>query len=834
MVDSHFPIVSIPVCFNQDPFDPAPPTPQWTDLAPLVTAISTAKRGRQYELDTTQTGEMQLSLLDRDEKYNPLNTASALSPNVQPYRKVLAYATWPNPPGNLFNLTYNNTDGGFESYINGTAMSTLWAGSANFNCTANTTVTTTNPRTGTKSATFAFNAGVNPSWLFVIPTVPGTQYTASAWVRQTAANPLFLFINGGAAGATNSTVGAYVRLTVTFIATATTHQLVVAVSGASTNAATVNVDDVQLDIGAAALTNTATGGLQRSFWTAGYVERWPSEWIARGFQGVHTMPCVGPFFALQNQNLQPELRGAILAKNPDYYWPLTESGQNVTSFAEVSGHGGPPLVRYDSKYGPGTFDAGAAINVLGAPGDGGVHMINNLTSSPSSRATTILTTGQNGTQGVNGPVGSTFGFTMAFVMSRPAMTSSDTYVALWDGGYGATNLQFGGFTGGNIFWVFAGSAGQFIDQWHDGKPHLFILTVTATAGSWVMNAYVDNTQPLVNGTSALGTAAMTDFWFQIGDTIGFNGQPFGGFNQEQTTVHMALWNRTITGPERADLYNAFVGYAGPGAAETTGQRLTRWMTVNGLSSLTGDIQAGSSVTGISDASDSTGLLDGGQGLAKMEFGNFYESATGVAFRGRADRYLKTVPSIVFGENAAAGEYPYLEDIVFDFDPTYVFNEADITRPGGIKAHAEDLTSQKRFGRKTFADTMNYATDNDAQDAAWFVVNYYKAARGRLEHITIDVATGRGSFGDGTMWPGILQLEIGQLVRVMRRAKAANSAVGFTYQQDCFIENIEHSSIDFEAGAWTTILQLSPAIPIRPWILEDATYGLLESTTYLAF
>jgi hypothetical protein len=73
-----------------------------------------------------------------------------------------------------------------------------------------------------------------------------------------------------------------------------------------------------------------------------------------------------------------------------------------------------------------------------------------------------------------------------------------------------------------------------------------------------------------------------------------------------------------------------------------------------------------------------------------------------------------------------------------------------------------------------------------------------------------------------------------LVRVMRRAKAGNAGAGVTYQLDYFIENINHNSIDFEAGTWKTTLQLSPALTVRPWILEDATYGLLESTTYLAF
>ena len=829
MPDTHLPIVNLPVAFNVDPFDPSPPTPSWTDLAPICLQIGSAQRGRQYELDTNQTGNMEITLFDRDEKFNPQNTGSALSPNVVPYRQIRAYATWPNPAsgngGNLFNLAYNNTDGSFESYTNGQSLS--WPGNTTSNTTSGVTVTTTNPHAGTKSATFTFNGGgLNPQWFFNIPCVPGTQYTASMWVRQTAANPMQLFINGGATSATNTTINAYFRLSVTFTATADTHQLTIGCFG-SVGATTVNIDDIQLETGAVATTNTTTGPMQRSFWTPGYVERWPSEWADMGFRGQHSIPCVGPFFALNNAQLHAELRGAILAKAPKYYWPLTESGTAADSFGEISGNGGPPLTRFDSKYGAGTFDTGAAMNILGAPGDGGVHQINGV---GGTFATTILTAGQNGSTAVVGPSGGTFAYTFAFVMTRPVRHDTDDYLILWDGGYGAPNLQFGCFTGGKLLWI-SSAAGTFTDSWADGKPHLFILTVSATAGSWTLNAYVDNTQPLSGGVTAFGSTNLTEGWFQIGGEIGFVGQPFSGFDQETTTAHMAIWDRVITGPERADLYNAFVGYQG----EATGTRLTRWLNASGMSQFTTDIQTGNSLTGPSDATEGRSVLEAGQSLAKMEFGNLYESATGAAFRQRSDRYLKTTPTYVFGERDDLGEYPYQGDVKFDLDPTYVFNIADVTRSGGQTAHAEDATSQKRYGRKPFGpETFNYANDNDSQDAASFVVNYYKNPRPRVESITFDAAATRVPFGDGTIWPMVFNLEIGMLVRVMRRPKAANSGAGITLQQDYFVENINHNGIDFEAGTWLVTVQLSPAVTVRPWILEDATYGLLESTTYLAF
>jgi len=827
MVDAHLPIVDVPVAFNIDPFDTAPPTPQWTNIGQWVTAIGTAQRGRQYELDQNQTGTMQLDVHDPNETFNPQNTGSSVSPNIQPYRKVLAYATWPNPPGNLFNLTYNKTDGSFESYTNGTLLSTLWTGSTNFNCTTNTTVSNVNPRTGTLCATFAFNSGVNPSWVFPIPTIPGVQYTASAWVRQTAANAMWLFINGGVAGATSTTINTYVRLTVTFTATATSHQLVVGLSGSSVGVTTMNVDDIQLDRGAAALTNTTTGGLQRSIWTAGYVERWPSSWEDQGFRGMHSLPCVGPFFTLANQNLNTELRNAILAKSPDGYWPLTESGSTVDAWGDISGTQKPALQRVDGKYGAGVINAGAAIPILGDPGSGGVEIQN---GTGGSRLMSILSIGQNGIK-LPGPVGGTFGLTVVIVMSRALSHLDYRYITLRDN-TGANALTFAGASSTNqLSWV----GSTWSDANANGKPHIFILTLDSAAGTWTLNAYVDNTQPLAGTPFFFGSSTdLSQMWLEVGGG-NTNGNPFTGFDQDTFFAHLAYWNRTITGPERADLYNAFIGYSGPGAFENTGQRLSRWLTQYNLSSFTGDIQTGNSLCGVSQASAGQSILDGGQGLAKMEFGNFYESATGVAFRQRSDRYLKTVPALILGERADLGEYPYQEDLAFDFDPTYVYNDADITVAGGQTAHAEDATSQKRFGRKTFGpETFNYANDNDAVDAVNFVVNYYKIARPRVEQVTLDLATGRITGSDGTMWPGALQLEIGTLVRVMRRAKAGNGGAGVTYQQDYFVENVNHNGINFEAGTWSLTMQLSPALTLRPWILEDPTYGLLESTTYLAF
>jgi hypothetical protein len=63
--------------------------------------------------------------------------------------------------------------------------------------------------------------------------------------------------------------------------------------------------------------------------------------------------------------------------------------------------------------------------------------------------------------------------------------------------------------------------------------------------------------------------------------------------------------------------------------------------------------------------------------------------------------------------------------------------------------------------------------------------------------------------------------------------------GLVMSRDYFIEQVTHGGIQFGDGnnppSWKTTLYLSPIPPsAQPWILGDATYGLLGITTYLGF
>jgi hypothetical protein len=828
--DLHLPDVFVGVAFNAEPFDSAA-TPTWTDLTSRLVSIGSASRGRQYELDQNQTGNLSATWLNIDEALNPSNAGSPYSPNVQPYRQILCRAMWPNGgTGNLINLTGIGADPSFESYPNGAAAPS-WLLTAGI---LGPTITTTNPFQGTKSLTYGVLAsGITQGVGLVVPCIPGRTYTSTWYVRQTGANTTQIFVNGGAHGTSTTTTGVYVRLSLTWTATQPTHQLYVASFGTSV-AGTVNVDAVQHEPGAVASAFTTTGPMIRNVWTRGYVERWPTTWDANGFEGWSSTPAVGPFAILANADLHAEARGAIMAKGPAYYWPLAEQS-GATTFAEASGNGGPPLQRQDAATGPATFAPGTQTNIPGDPGGTGVALTGSTGANGSA-----LNAGPRNTPGVamGSPAAASWGVTIAFWLSS---TDTGSFMAQVISTARSGSLS-NGFSIGTIVqpYLLLVLGGNGVTTTHsapaynDGLPHLYVGTVALASNTIVANLYVDGVAVSIGSWTAsttFGTSTPASLmqWAEVGSQIDGYGSNIG---VQGTYSHVGLWNRALDASEALDMFNAGRGYPG----ETSGARITRYLSLGGYTGPT-SISAGTSTMGASTLAEGTSVLAACQAVADSEFGNFYESADGIAFSSRFSRYLATNSQYTFGENTAGGEYPYLGDIAYDFDPSRVFNVADVTRSGGVKAHAEAQDgglSRKRFGPKPFTRTIGIASDAETQDAACWVVANGSAARQRVAAVTFDAAATRVPFGDGTLWPMLLSLEIGTRVTVKRRPKSANAGAGITMSGDFFVEQITHSGIDFEAGTWLVTLLLSPASAAQPWILQDATFGALGQTTVLGF
>ncbi len=92
------------VCFNVDPFDPAPSAAVWTNLTSRVMAWQhQTPSGRQYELARTEAATIGVLLDNQDGALDASNSASTFWPNVLPYRQFRIKATW---SATTYNVAY--------------------------------------------------------------------------------------------------------------------------------------------------------------------------------------------------------------------------------------------------------------------------------------------------------------------------------------------------------------------------------------------------------------------------------------------------------------------------------------------------------------------------------------------------------------------------------------------------------------------------------------------------------------------------------------------------------------------------------------------------------
>jgi len=148
----------------------------------------------------------------------------------------------------------------------------------------------------------------------------------------------------------------------------------------------------------------------------------------------------------------------------------------------------------------------------------------------------------------------------------------------------------------------------------------------------------------------------------------------------------------------------------------------------------------------------------------------------------------------------------------------------------VQVSASDATSQTNYRKRTYPlGSPWYPNVNFAQAACDYFVS-----RQKDPHPVLAMAftgTPQLDFGGGPELPN-KAANLGLSHRVTVEAQALLTELGLA-GDDFFIEAIGHS---FGAGfPWTITLLLSPAgVQQNFWLLGDATYGVLGSTTILAY
>lgn len=763
-------------------------------------------RGRQYELDQVTAGTATLKIYDPLENLNPLNTSSPYNTGsnaIQAYRCLGISAFWPTT-GNLYNSQVNTSfDPSFES------------GVSNFTAAGGTTLAsnTTHVFTGSKALQVTQGGNTSAAWpSAVVEGVPGMTVTVSIYAYLTGGCRLQIQCPDGTNSSVLTTQTTFTRITVTYTAQECRDKIVFA--GTNVANPTYWLDAMQVEWASSASTFTTTGPVRYPLFT-GYMERWPMQYSDYGNLATSAAQAVDALAILSRAGISQSYATMIAADSPLLYAPLNNTVSMTTGTIGTGFLGCVPMELPNSTNGSFQW-AGDTFP------DGDQALVINQRNANNPPTPVTLDGNVTDLQLVNQPISlSTTGATVeiwckytsgvikiadlseSWDFSTENDSGSAVNVQTW---FGNMQFQLNDPATSTFTLVPVSSVNPAVSGFPDDSWHYYAYTYNTNGTHWVLTVDgVETTTTIALGAKNIGYQ-LVEFL-----TSTANGDP----QCQQSLGRLGIYNRDIGTSTRLAHYNRGNCYQG----ELTGARVARLLTAfwGGPTSV-----AAGYLHLASDGSYNTRtVLDVLQEIQDSEHGLVYANRSGaVVFEDRTSRYATQTATVAFGENpsgASPVEYPYTS-FSNDFDPTYVFTQCNLERPGNTAfAPMINTTSRAVYGQRILTETIQCLTDFDLTQAGTFYLNRYSAPKTRIATLTLDPAS------QPALWPVVLGLEISQRVTVHRRTG------GLTTSSDYYVEKISHQ-IDANSGAWTVDLQLSPVFVPAAWVCGDSTYGVLGTTT----
>jgi hypothetical protein len=814
------------------------PLDRYVEVTDRTRQTVSVSRGRQYELDQVRSGEAGLTLANTDGALDPTNTSGPWYGNIQPYQPYRRRAQWP-PTRNLLDqvMASGGDLGGFAPGTISVSATDIFSST---DATNGSFVSSATAWQGTTVMQFAVPSATTATTRIChtprVSAAPGSTYTVSLRVRNvTASTSLSVqaFAGWYTAGAgsltsasygstsvlTGSTTAGWTTVTVTATAPANAAGVDVGVVVAATAAATctVQVDGWQLEKGATASTWQAPGVWFPVY--AGWTERWPSQWTMAGTYGTVQPTAVDTFSLLSQQQLSDPLTQEINSNAPRFVYKLDDPS-GATGASDWTGQY-PAAQLGISKYGAGTLTFGNTVTATDATGtytgsSGTVVTINNAT--PGTNSLSAATFIKLGSAGILGPATMPWTRMIAFRYTGPTPTTSSVIWSCFDA------QRSGGSPSGSNILLSISSSG--ILQWSSAGPTaaagLRSSSTNVVDGDWHLVAFgMDIANSLtfiaVDGVRNLFTpSAATVPSGLISDNIGAYVDPTVANGTIQTfkgdVSFVAEFPSFLSATAITNLYTAWKASCTGESSNARYSRILRYAGYNGPST----IQTGLTTSMGPAAFDGQDAMSALQAVVDTENGAHYVDRAGtITFKARSARYNATTPAYTFGENTAAGEWPY-EDCQLDFDSTHLSNQVTVTQePTSQNFYASDATSLANYFPRSLARTINVTSANEAQDAAGYLLSRYKMPAQRVSAVKLHPSA------IPALWPVCLSLELGTRVRVMRRPPGLPAV-----QVDCFVENIQWDFGD-DGDAWCT-LQCSPA-DLTPYGIFAAWHTTLHTT-----
>jgi hypothetical protein len=614
----------------------------------------------------------------------------------------------------------------------------------------------------------------------------------------------------------------------------------ITIYGTVTATPTFYVDATMLEFGDVLHAFTTSGPTCYTLYT-GYVERFPTSYAMAGMLANHELYGVDALAILSRTVIAQKYNSVIVGDNPVAYMPLSNSKPATSGTSLATGDAtavGSAIIRGNPIY---HASSSGSINWAGDQQPDGTPALvlqqNNaynpahaghLTGTyPNEQQTTfdILPAGVGSIKNTAATIEVwakfSSGVVIPFQLLATAVHGGGLNLEL---GYGASTAQtvvelkvLGGKLYFQVYDPVAGYAVSFDVSnatipgagFPDGNWHYYAISFYNSSGAPGIAITYDSLELDYTGLTGLRNYGFSNWHAEA-------TADYGDAQSQVSIARFGVYATDINSSERQAHYKRGVGYVG----EISGARVSRLLTQYWAGSIT--VATGALAMAADHGYDGRVMLDVLQEIQESERGLVYAAKDGtVVFEDRTSRYAGTQTALwVFGENPAGAsptEYPYV-DYAVDLDPTYVFSQANLTRPDNSNfLPIVNATTQNTYGQRVLSQEMQCTTDFELTQAATFYLARYASPGTRVSKLELDPAA------NPALWPVVLSLEISQRVTVKRRN------AGVTISRDYYIEKITHA-VDGDAGKWRVTLQLSPVFVSSAWVLGNATFGVLGTTT----
>lgn len=564
----------------------------------------------------------------------------------------------------------------------------------------------------------------------------------------------------------------------------------------------------------------------------GNMERWPQALTDSRYQVTNAVAV--DVLALLTTLSKTITRSEILLDNPSGYWPLADPAGNVTA-QNIAPGSALALQVTEAKTGAGnavqafgaavSLTVGTAASTLIGDAGGTCWSQSALAAGQVTQGWTLQCTSASMPEIYNGitvegwfSVAASVQPASALVLVSLSGTAGPVFQVLLTQGTGFIIIRAYDVLTRAVTQVTVNGS----QNWGSGS--WFHIGLVLTEATW---------QVYVNGgasAGASGTCNLGPVW----TTLSYCGQASrsstGGM-WNGLVAQAALYPAALTAPRvSVHFWSAITALPNLDNAD---QRIDRMMTEAGtayprcITAAGGSLQAAVDQQGQQLASNISNMAESDGGLLYVDSGGY------LCYLGRSAGYNLPVTAVL-GENTTAGEVPYLPDIAFDFDPSQLYNDITITQlsapdvigGAGVSAvltpsdTAAVAASIEQYGDQTLQQTSYLYDPNRIQDQANWIFATNGTPQIRVSNLTLDPGS------NPSLWPVVLNLEVGQVYLVNRRLGGTQLVISET----CQVMSVAHTT----AGRkWSVKLTLV-SYPGDVLTADDSTRGLLNGSNSLGW